>query len=466
MQGRFFVQFAHLREQFSSAPGLPFSDALSKERITEVLQQWGVEYRDRLYTPWVTLWVFLSQVLSADQSCRNAVARLLSFRVAQGLSRCSTRTNTYCDARQRLPEQLIEWLVRQTGRELQQQAPTEWRLTDRPVKLVDGSTVSMPDTDRNAAAFGKPSNQRDCVVFPVARLVAVLCLTTGAALDMALGPYRGKRSGELSLFRSLPADVFDPGDIVLADRLYGTFVDMARLLEAGVDGVFRLNAQRKADFRRGRRLGHDDQLVTWHRPTKCPEWLSPEQFLALPETLSVRQLRVRIDQPGFRVQTLVVVTTLLDPQQYPPEEIAKLYRARWHAELDLRSIKTVMQMDVLRCQSPEMVRKEAWMHLLAYNLLRSVMAAAGEACDTCVRELSFKGTLQLLNAFSHLLITCERDHLPELCDRLLKAVAEHRVGDRPDRYEPRKRKRQPKAYPRMKQTRDIERKLCLKKTSA
>lgn len=462
LHGRFFRRIVELKARYDSTPALPFSVALTEERIGTVLDELGVLYRDRIYSPCVTLWVFLSQVLSQDHSCRDAVARLLAFRTARGLSACSTETGAYCEARQRLPEELLSRLTRQTGQELHEQAPSAWRVHGRPVKLVDGAIVSMPDTAANEAFFGKSQNQKGRIGFPLARIVVLLCLATGAALELAMGPYQGKRSGELSLFRGLQ-DALIEGDILLGDRLFGTYCDIVRLVKRGVDGIFRLHAHRKADFRRGRRLGKDDHLVTWHKPTRRPDWLSAEEFAALPATWELREVRVRVAIPGFRVKSLVVVTTLTDPEQFSREDIANLFRQRWHAELDLRSIKAVMQMDVLRCKTPDMVRKEMWSHLLAYNLLRSVMCAAAEEYGIPVRQVSFKGTLQLLNAFYHFIITSDPQRLAALCTTLLKAVQEHRVGNRPNRYEPRKRKRAAKPYPAMKSSRADERKQCLTK---
>jgi hypothetical protein len=317
----------------------------------------------------------------------------------------------------------------------------------------------MPDTPENNAAFDKPRNQRGVGGFPLARLVVLFSLATGSVLEVAIGRYRGKNSGELTLFRSLQ-DPFNPGDILLGDRLFCTYCDIARLQRKKADVVFRLNANRRADFRRGRRLGQDDHVVIWSKPTHCPDWLTVEEFAALPSELHLREVRVRVTKPGYRVKSLVVVTTLTDPDQFSRHDIAELFRQRWHAELDLRSIKAVMHMDVLRCERPEMVRKEIGMHLLAYNLLRSVMCAAAEEHKVRVRELSFKGAEQLLQGLYLLLVCTPAKHLTTLCTILLKATTQHQVGHRPDRYEPRKRKRDAKPYPRLKLPREQERKLC------
>jgi len=458
-QGCLFRRIAELRDQYGKAPGLPFVEALDADRLDALLRELKVVYRQRLFTPDVTLWTFLGQVLHPDQSCRAAMARLLAYRVARGLGPCSTDDSSYCQARQRLPEVLFERLVRQTGTEIQQHAARPGLAHGRPVKIVDGTTASMPDSDKNRLFFGKPRNQRGCAGFPLARLVVVLCLATGSVLEAALGPSQGKRSGELTLFRRLQKR-FTPGDIVLGDRLYCAYADLARLQGRGVDAVFRLHSHRRADFRRGRRLGPDDHVVSWHKPVARPDWLSAQEFAELPAELPLREVRVRIAKAGYRVKTLVVVTTLTDPAKFSSADIAELFHQRWHAELDLRSLKDVMRMDVLRCLSPDMVRKEVWVHFLAYNLLRSVMCAAAAEQNVPVRTLSFKGTEQLLQAFYQLLLSTRAEDLAELCTCMLRATGEHRVGHRPDRYEPRKRKRAAKPYPRLKLPRYQERKLC------
>jgi hypothetical protein len=457
--GRFFRKVAELRGDFDKSPALPFAEVLSESRLRGLLTELKIVFRDRIYNPCVTLWTFLSQVLSADHSCSAAVARLLAYLTASNQKPCSADTTSYCQARKRLPLDLLSRLVRDTGKELHGQAPTSWLWHGRDVKIVDGSTDSMPDTPANAKEFGKPGNQKGGGVFPVLRLLVVLSLATGTVLDAALGKYRGKGSGELSLFRSLN-DPFAPNDILLGDRLFCTYCDLARLRTKRVDAVFALHAGRKADFRRGRRLGRDDHVVTWQKPRNRPDWLNEEQFAAVPAAMELREVRVRVETVGFRPKKFVVATTLTDAQQYSKEDITDLYRQRWQAELDLRSIKTVMQMDVLRCQTPDMVRKEVWVHLLAYNLLRSVMCAAAEEAGLGVRELSFKGTLQLLNGFYHLIITAAPQELDSLVMTMLQAIKQHRVGDRPDRYEPRKRKRAAKPYPPLKLSREKERKLC------
>lgn len=402
-----------------------------------------------IYTPAVTVWVFLSQCLSADHSCRDGVSRLIAWRISRGQEPCSADTGAYCTARDKLPEAACHQLVCQTGRECEQQAAESWYWHGRKVRVVDGTTATMPDTPANQAAYPQQKIQKAGCGFPIVRLVVVFSLAVGTVLDAALGKYEGKQTGENSLFRQLHG-LLSEGDVVLADRYFGGWFDIALLQQRGIDVVVRKHQLRATDFRTGTRLGKDDHLVRWSKPQRS-EWMMTEQYAALPTELELREIRIRVLQPGFRTRSVLAVTTLLDPEVYPAEELATLYRQRWQAELHLRSIKIVLQMDHLRCKTPERVRNEIWTHLLGYNLIRGVMAMAGHGADTPPWCISFKGTLQILNAFLPML------HggvdLDSWCQSLLKAIASHAVGNRPDRYEPRLRKRRPKPYKHLREPR-------------
>ena len=355
---------------------------------------------------------------------------------------CAPETNSYCDARQRLPLEVIVELVHQTARKIEAGGSDEWLWKGRKVALVDGATVSMPDTLKNQQVFPQSTTQGIGLGFPVARLVALISLATGVVRDLALGPYKGKETGETALFRTL-LDGLEAGEIVLGDRYFASYFMIAELLQRGVDGLFRMHQRRKFDFRGGRQLGFEDHVVTWTKPQR-PEWMDEETYAQIPNEMKIRELRCKVQQPGFRVNELVLVTTMLDAEEYTKEELAGLFIQRWNIELDLRSVKAVMQMDVLRCKSPEMVEKEIWMHLLAYNVIRGVAAKAAEAHDKQPRLLSFKGTLQTMNAFRDALrqaTPSEREHLVK---EMLRAIARHDVGDRPGRVEPRANKRRPK----------------------
>lgn len=335
-------QVRHLRQQFAQAPALPFADLLPAEEVARAVQAEKVSFRDRLFSPLVTLWVFLSQALDPDHSCRAAVARFLAWRSTQGLPSCSANAGAYCKARGRLPEGVLARLVRTTGRRLQDQAPPEWRWHGHPVKVVDGSTVSMPDTPDNQKAFPQSRTQQPGVGFPIARLVVLFALAVGTALDAALGRYQGKQTGETALFHTLRHNL-EPGDLLLADRYFASYWEIALARQRGADMVCRLHRRRRADFRRGRRLGPEDHVVVWARPTQ-PDWMDEATYAALPATLAMREVRVRVQHPGFRTKVLVVATTLLDPEAFPRQDVAILYRIRWYAELDLRSLKQTLQM--------------------------------------------------------------------------------------------------------------------------
>ena len=444
-------QVRRLRQQLTQAPALPFADLLPAAQVEQALRDEGITFRDRLFSPLVTLWVFLSQALDPDHACRAAVARFLAWRGCRGLAPCSADPSAYGKARHRLPEGLLARLTRATGRRPQDEAPDLWRWHGRTVKVVDGTTASMPDTPANQKAFPQAPTQRPGVGFPIARLVVLFSLAVGTVLDAALGPYQGKRTGETALFHTLHGNL-QAGDILLADRYFGSYWEIALARQRGADMVCRLHQRRRADFRRGRHLGREDHGVAWAKPAR-PGWMDEATYQALPEALALREVRVRVRHPGFRTDVLVAVTTLLDASAFPRDDIAVLYRMRWCAELDLRSLKEVLQMGVLRGQSPGMVRKEVWAHLLAYNLLRGLMAQAAQAAGLLPVQLSFKGALQAVNAFAAVLWTAGPAELEVLCGRLREAVASHRVGDRPNRYEPRRRKRRPKPYPLLNEPR-------------
>jgi Transposase DDE domain len=449
-------QIETLRTQFAQAEGLPFADLLTPERLEGALREEKAAWREAIWTPVLTLWAFLSQVSSPDGSCRMTVDRVLAWLVSRGEEPCTAKTDPYCKARQRLPESLLQRLVRETGQSLHALSPATWLWQNRRVKIVDGTTVSMPDTPANQAAYPQPASQKRGLGFPLARLVVVFCLATGTVLDAALGRYHGKQQGENSLLRTLE-EALEPDDVLLADRYYSGWFDLACWQQRGVDVVTRLHQQRRCDLRRGRRLGRNDHVVVWAKPQR-PAWMDEATYQSLPEQLELREVRVQVAQPGYRTKVLVVVTTLLDAEVYSAAELARLYRLRWHAELDLRSLKVTLGMDVLRCKSPAMVRKEIWARLLVYNLIRGVMAQAAEQVGCDPRELSFKGALQAMTTFAERLLEAEGNRFEELYEWLLITIGANQVGDRPDRVEPRARKRRPKHYPLLTKPRKEARK--------
>lgn len=434
-----------------SHENLYFAALLSEDRIEKVLGAAIALWQGWIYTPAVTVWVFLSQCLSPDHSCRDAVAQLIAWRVACGLKPCSAETGAYCTARNSLSEEGIHELVDDTGKQVEEEAPETWLWHGRKVRVVDGSTITMPDTEANQATYPQMKSQKPGCGFPIARILVIFSLSVGTVLEAAIGKYKGKQTGETAMFRGL-YPVLAEGDVVLADRYFSGWCDLALLWERGVDIVVRKNQLRKTDFRRGERLGKGDHQVSWSR-TPRPEWMSTDQYAELPEELKLREVQILVAQKGMRTRSLVVVTTLLDAKEYPPEEIALLYRRRWQAELNLKSIKVILQMDHLRCKTPERVHNEFYMHLVGYNLIRGVMAAAAFQSGKSPWEISFKGALQTLTHFLPILLV--NTPTEAWCDALLTAVATHVVGDRPDRFEPRRKKRRPKPYKLLQKHRSL-----------
>ena len=428
---------------------LYFAALLPQDRIEKAFGNARWLWQGWIYTPAVTVWVFLSQCLSPDHSCRDAVARLIAWRLAFGLKPCSADTGAYCTARGDLPEEALHGLMRESGKQVEDESPETWLWHGRKVRVVDGSTVTMPDTEENQAVYPQQKTQKPGCGFPIARILVIFSLSLGTVLEAAIGKYHGKQTGENSLFRTL-YDTLEEGDIILADRYFSGWSDIALPLQRGIDIVVRKHQHRRTDFRRGERLGKDDHLIFWTRPQR-PKWMSAEQYAALPAELTLREVRIRVAQKSFRTKSLVVVTTLLDAEAYPPEEIAMLYLQRWQAELHLRSLKIVLQMDHLRCKTPERVRNEFFTHLLGYNLIRGVMATAALQSGKSPWEISFKGTLQTLDQFLPILLS--KVSSEAWCEALLTAVATHNVGDRPDRFEPRLRKRRPKPYKHLREHR-------------
>jgi hypothetical protein len=419
-----------------------FFNVLTSPELLETTEALLPQHRERLYPPTVTLSMFMRQVLEADSSCQKAVNGWAVQRAADGLSACSVRTGGYCRARQRLPLEMLVTLTRQTGRLLSEKALAPWLWRGRTVKLVDGTGISMPDTPENQERYPQPSTQAPGVGFPSARLVMVICLATGAALDMAVGPHSGKGTGELGLMRAL-LEGFSSGDVMLADALYCNYFLIATLMAAGVDVLFEQNGSRITDFRRGQSLGTRDHLVRWPKPAARPEWMTPEQYAHFPDELRLREVKVAHQ---------VLVTTMLDHRKVSKDDLSALYAQRWNVELDLRNLKTTTGMDVLSCQTPQMNEKQLWVHLLAYNVIRLLMAQAACNAGMDPRELSFKHTVQLWTEWVSRGLSATKDG-----GQLFTLIAQCKVGNRAGRIEPRMRKRRPKPYPWLKVPRAIAR---------
>jgi putative transposase len=427
-------------------PGLPFAESLSEEAIATAFEEEGVvfaEEDDEIYTPALTLWAFLSQALfkGEQRSCAAAVARVVVLLVSLGRKACSDNTSAYCRARAKLSEAVLRRITYQVADGCEEALPDDWRWKDGRVFLVDGFTVSMPDTPENQEAYPQPDSQRPGLGFPLARGVVLLSLATAMVAGLAIGPYQGKETGEMALLREL-LDRFRPGDVMLADRYFCSYFMICLLKERGVDVVSRLHQRRTADFRRGKRLGPGDHIVQWLRPPR-PDWMDEETYQRMPASIDVREVEVAVAQPGFRVQRLVVVTTLLDAEKYTRQELAELYHRRWLVELDIRAIKCTMGLDVLRCKTPAMVRKELWAGLLTYNMIRRTLLQSALTCKRSPREISFTAAMQKIAASWMQGPLLDADTMETLLETLWKQLPKHRVGHRPHRIEPRAVKRRP-----------------------
>ena len=449
------------RRQFAQHASLPFSEVLPAQVIASALKAMCLQCYDSLYNPVTVLWLFLSQVIHANPTLAVTVEGFLAWRLGQGMTPCSTDTGAYARARQRLPEALLAKLTRHTGDAADRAALDPWRWLGRTVKLFDGSTVSMPDTPKNQAAYPQSRAQAPGVGFPLARIGVLFSLSVGTVLDLGIRRWAGKFQSELAMLRDMVAG-FTGGDVLLTDRYLCSYMEIALLLQQGVDFVGRMHTQRKVDFRRGKQLGRYDHVVEWCKPPR-PEWMSHEQYATIPATLSMREFRYRVVRSGYRPRTIVVATTLLDNEQYSVTDISDLYRLRWDAEINLRSLKTMMNMDVLRCHSPEMVRKEIWAHLLAYNLIRTVIAQAAAKHGKQPRQISFTRAMRTLESFRSTLAHTASQQLATLYEHMLEAIASHEIANRPNRLEPRQRKRRPKPYHLMTKPRNLARKQEAKK---
>jgi len=421
-------------------------NVLPAQELARAVQEEVGVWRDRRYAPLVALRLFVEQVLHTDHACQDVVARYASERVAQGEAQVSLSSGPYCNARQRLPLGLVERLGKSVGKRLEGASTAGWKWRGRSVKIVDGTTVTMPDTEENRARYPQPSGQKAGLGFPIARLVALVSLGCGAVLNWAMGPYKGKQTGEDALFRLLYGSLVK-GDIVLADRYHCSYFTVAVLYLMGVDVLTRQHSRRVTDFRRGQRLGKRDHLVVWERPAR-PEWMEQELYAQIPEELVVREAKVA---------QWVLVSTLIDPVQVSKEELNALYVQRWHIELDLRAIKTVMGMEILRCKSAPMVQKEVGAFFLAYNLIRAAMAQAAACAKLLPRQLSFCGAKRMVNSFMDLLRGRAARGLIQMFAYLRGAIALLLLPHRPNRVEPRAVKRRPKPHRLLTELRNVAR---------
>jgi len=438
------------RAAFLQTDGLPLNDLFTAADITTAFADAGSDcggWATAIFTPLLTLWAFLGQTLHTDHSCRAAVLRVFVLCAALSRPMPATDTAAYSRARARLPAAALRRLATQLGQQLEDRVGADGLWCGRHVKMVDGSTSTVPDSPANQRAF-PPRCRRRGLSYPLIRWVVLISLATAGVLDFNYGPYLGKQTGELALADPV-LDGLQAGDVLLGDRFFCTWFTFARSLQRGVDVVARLHASRNQDFRVGCRYGAGERLMIWNRPAR-PKWLDETTYESLPRYLEVRELLVHVVQPGRRTRRLIVATTLLDRTRYSHEAVASLYEARWQVELDIRSLKVHLGLGELRCKSPEMLAKEIWVGLLAYNLVRKVGCQAAMLQGLRPRAISFTAAKQALCAGLKERVVSSPQERQRVGSALLERLGKERVGNRPGRVEPRAVKRGPKPYPRLR----------------
>jgi len=450
----FKSDFSVIADTFLRTPGLPFASVLDAESIQRTFHEEEALFgQDDIFSTQIVLWAFLAQTLRDGKgiACSAAVADIATYLLQMGQRPPSGDTGDYCRARAKLKLRALQRLVRESASHLEAEAPTPWLWKGLHAKLVDGFTFTMPDTSENQEAFPQIGGQKPGVGLPIARACAVISLATACVCDLAIGPYEGKETGETALLRGL-LETFDENDVVVFDRYYGSFMMLALLSLRGLHVCVRRHQLRHSDFRRGRRLGPGDHLITWTRPQR-PRWMSQEQYDQIPETLTLREVKFHVIVPGCRTRTITIITTLTDPKAYSREDLAELYGFRWNVELDIRHIKQTLHLDHVRCKTPEMVRRELWVTLLAYNLIRKVIATSAIVHGKQPRHLGFTLACQSILASWMVLSTQSCRDSRAMYTMLLAHIAANEVANRPGRIEPRVLKRRRHRYPLMQRPR-------------
>lgn len=425
---------------FFATFGFLIPDALLRRRSS------GANSRQRRFTLHVTFWAFLAQTLAPETSCRDVVRKVQAWWLlrAPKSKAGSSSTAAYTKARQRLQPATIRGIGEHLIDRLEARVQPSQLWLGRHVRVVDGTTVTMPDTPENQEKYPQPSSQKAGCGFPQMRVVGLFSLACGALIDFAKSSIHVHES---ILFGQLMA-LLKKGEILLADRGFCSFHAFWKMSQAGIDALMRLNGVRKVDFRKGKKLGPNDRLITWKKPAQRPKGCTQEEFDALPATMILRHVRLTASARGHRTQTITLVTTLIDPVTYPLQQLGELYLQRWSVELHFREIKITLGMDVLRCQTPAMVEKEVMMHAVSYNLVRSLMQEAAIRHQVDLTRISFKGTVDTLRHWSASLEAMRG--MPRKQQALLGAMFELMAKDlvplRPGREEPRAKKRRPKNY--------------------
>jgi hypothetical protein len=429
------LQQSYARKLVSQTDCQTIFNLLTSPDLFKKVESLLPEHRERRFPPTETLSMFIAQVFQQDPSCQNVVNQAAVKSLVSGLDPCSTHTGGYCRARKRLPSQMPKDLAMFIGQSIEENVPVSWRWHDRRIRVVDGTSITMPDTKDNQSVYPQQGGQKAGLGFPIARLVAVTDLNSGAVQGAAFGRFMGKGSDEKALLRSL-SDIFEAGDIILGDAFFPSYLFIAEMLDKGVDILMeQIGGRRQStDFRLGSSLGKLDHIFEITKPGKKPDWIDQATFDKLPDTIAIRE---------FKTKGRIMVTTMKDVKTYSKKSLYSLYKKRWEIETNLGQIKTILGMNVLSCKTPEMIEKEIWVYLLGYNLIRLLMVQSAYLSGLQPIDLSFKHCVQLwLNYLQQSAVIDDIE-----LTRLLMLMAQQRVANRPGRIEPRALKRRPKACP-------------------
>lgn len=447
--------FADAVQGFLLDDGLPFSRVLDAERIEAVFRKHQSLFGG-IYSTAIVLWAFIGQVLrdGKEAACQSAVANIVAYLQMAGRPTPTEDTGDYCLARAKLSEHALRELSYDLACQAEEAAEPSWLWKGRHTWLIDGFTFMMADTLGNQQVYPQHTAQKPGLGFPIARVACILSLATGSLIDAAIGPYAGKESGETALLRRLIRS-FKPGDLIVADRYFCNYWMIAMLMQQGVQICFRKHQKRHTDFRKARRLGNSDYLTTWERP-KRPAWMTCELYQTMPPTIELREVRYTVHEPGRKREPFIIVTTLVDGEGdkgVSRDDLAELYSFRWNAELDIRCIKSYLNLHQLRCKSPEMVRREFWTTILAYNLIRLTIAGAAALHERQPRDISFTSACQYVLASRHVILCITAAAALEYGRTLLQHIARCPARHRPGRIEPRVIKKRRDHYTLMTQPR-------------
>ncbi len=447
---KFREKISELRQSTLSELSTIFRDFIAPSELSPKSE--GHHSRRRVYSLSVTFWGFLHQVLSPATPCREVVRKVQSFCSQKKLPMPSNNDAAYCKARTKIKASDLETIHTRVCDKVQQRVLSDQRWKGRSVRVLDGTGITLPDTADNQAEFPQPCQQQAGCGFPVMQVVACFCLASGVLLKWVETELKRHESRILKKF----IDFLRPGDVVLTDRGFSSYANLALLFEQGVDAVMRVHQAKQLDYKQGKVLGPMDRLVTWVRPRRPKDW-DKADWQSLPEQLNLRIVRIRIEVKGFRVRQYDLVTTLLDAELYSSDDLAELYFRRWAVELFFRHIKTTMGMEMLRCKTPEMVRKELRMFIIAYNLIRALMQEAAGLYQCDLTRMSFKGTVDTLRQFSYAIHATSNTprNQSRIIDEMLLVIASEKVPLREHRSEPRAVKKRPKSYPRLNQHRSV-----------